>query len=81
MEFVEGFDESFLETAQEDAYYCMVPVSLMKEKGIALGDTIRIATDREVYSEEYDARIFYEVDLKVIGCFENKVPRTLYTSR
>ncbi|NLX78061.1 MAG: ABC transporter permease [Clostridiaceae bacterium] len=72
MEFVEGFDESFLETAQEDAYYCMVPVSLMKEKGIALGDTIRIATDREVYSEEYDARIFYEVDLKVIGCFEKQ---------
>lgn len=72
MEFDNGFDESFLAKSGEDAFYCMVPTSLLEEKGITIGDTIRIAIDWVVYSEEYGANIFKQVDLKVVGCFEKQ---------
>ncbi|ANW99899.1 ABC transporter permease [Thermoclostridium stercorarium subsp. thermolacticum DSM 2910] len=76
MEFIDGFDESFLAKPTGDMpdneVCCMIPTSLMKEKGINLGDTIRVATDETVYSEKYGAEIFYEIDLKVVGCFEKQ---------
>lgn len=75
MEFIDGYDESFLAmpwNEEQDFYYCMVPVSFMKENGINLGDTIRVAIDRVVYSEEYDASVFLDLDYIVIGCFEKQ---------
>lgn len=72
MKFIDGYDESFFAKTGEDIFYCMVPTSLMEEKGINLGDTIRIAVDMTVYSEEYGAEIYKQIDLKVIGCFEKQ---------
>lgn len=75
MKFIDGFDESFLarkSNGEQDALYCMVPTSLMKAKGINLGDTIRVAIDQVVYSKEYGADVFTEIDLKVVGCFEKQ---------
>lgn len=72
MEFIDGFDESFFALPSGNIYFCMIPSSFMKEKGISLGDTIRIAIDNILYSPDYNAEIFDWFDLKVVGCFEKQ---------
>lgn len=73
MQFIDGFDESFLAAVGfNNSYYCMVPSSLMEEKGISLGDTIRIALDRTGFNPDYNAEIYHHVDLKVVGSFEKQ---------
>lgn len=72
MDFIDGFDESFLAIPWEYTYCCMIPTSLMEEKGIKLGDTIRVAIDNTVFSPEYNSVIFEQHDLKVVGCFEKQ---------
>ncbi|HOW91787.1 MAG TPA: ABC transporter permease [Anaerolineaceae bacterium] len=71
MAFLDGFDESFLGQPyiEGEPYNCMVSTALMKEKGIALGDTVRVAVDAIRFSEEFNARIFFHIDMRVVGSY------------
>jgi ABC-type lipoprotein release transport system permease subunit len=82
MNFLEGYDETFLTTPSgtTDVFSCLLPSSLMNEKGIVLGDTIRLATDRAIKIADYDERIYLHYDLKVVGSFEKQgTEDTIYT--
>lgn len=74
MSFLEGYDESILRMPSGDnrVNSCILPTSLMAEKGIALGDTIRVAIDNPYTSPEYGAKIFFHYDLLVIGSYEKQ---------
>ncbi len=74
MSFLEGYDESILRVPLGDnrVNSCILPTSLMEEKGIALGDTIRVAIDSFYISPEYNAKIFYHFDLLVVGNYEKQ---------
>lgn len=74
MNFLDGYDESFLSVAfgDERAFSCLVPTSLMEEQGIALGDTIRVAINDVYFSPEYKAEIFRDYDLLVVGSYEKQ---------
>jgi len=71
MSFLEGYDESVLRvpSGDERASTCILPTSLMAEKGIALGDTLRVAINHVYTSSEYQARIFLHFDLRVVGSY------------
>jgi len=76
MDFLEGYDESFLAIPSSNNYddinTCIVPTSLMAEKGIELGDTIRVALDYLVRDTETDKMIFFQLSLRVVGCYEKQ---------
>ncbi|MEJ2487581.1 MAG: hypothetical protein P8Y68_17805, partial [Anaerolineales bacterium] len=74
MEFLEGYDESFLAIPSGDdrVFTCLVPSSLIEEQDVALGDTIRTAINASYFDEEYGARIFQHYDLRVIGSYEKQ---------
>ena len=48
MSFLDGYDESFLAVpfGDPDVFNCMIPTSLMQDKGITFGDTIRVAINQ-----------------------------------
>lgn len=74
MEFLDGYDESILRVPFDDerALSCILPTSLMAEKGIALGDTLRIAINSPHRSKEYNASIYRHADLLVVGSYEKQ---------
>ena len=74
MNFLDGYDESFLTTPYDEnnSYKCMVSSSLLKENGLSLGDTVRVAVDWTYTNLEYNRRVFYEYDLQVIGSYEKQ---------
>lgn len=76
LKFLDGFDESFLGHPYEEGMpnYCIVSTALMQEKGIALGDTVRVAVDHIRTVPEYDKPIFFHLDLMVVGSFERQGP-------
>ncbi len=82
MNFMVGFDESFLMVPSTDSGVssCLVPSSLMEEMDIRFGDTIRVAVNKRIVSQEYDkARIFQHYDLFVVGSYEKQGPEdTIY---
>lgn len=59
-EYLEGYNASYLGREMDGSPYCMVSTSFMKENGIKLGDTIRLALVDENMGE---------LDLLVIGSF------------
>ncbi|NMB67595.1 MAG: ABC transporter permease [Chloroflexi bacterium] len=71
MAFLEGYDESVLRvpSGDERVSTCILPTSLMAEKGIALGDTIRVAINAIYLSPEYAAWVFRHYDLRVVGSY------------
>lgn len=73
-QFLAGFDESFLGQPFVEGmpYYCMISTALMQEKGIALGDTVRVAVDRVHTVPEYDKPIFFHMDLQVVGSYDKQ---------
>jgi len=82
MTFLDGFDESFLGQpyVEGEPYNCVVSTALMQEKGINLGDTVRVAVDHIRFSEEYNARIFFHLDLRVVGSYVKQgTEDTIYT--
>lgn len=74
MNFMDGYDESILAApaGDEKAFSCIIPSSLMAEKGIAFGDTIRVAINRVTTDTEDNARIFHHFDLRVVGSYEKQ---------
>jgi ABC-type antimicrobial peptide transport system permease subunit len=74
MSFLDGYDESILTlpTDDERLFSCIIPTSLMQMYSIALGDTIRVAQDKIVNNPEDNRRIFYHVDLRVVGSYEKQ---------
>jgi ABC-type lipoprotein release transport system permease subunit len=82
LNFLEGYDESILTvpTGDPDTSTCIIPSSLMKEKKIELGDTIRVATDKAIKVADYDQRIYLHHDLLVVGSFEKQgTENTIYS--
>lgn len=71
MSFLEGYDESVLRvpSGDERVSTCILPTSLMAEKGIALGDTLRVAINAIYNSPDYESRIFRHFDLRVVGSY------------
>ena len=81
MNFMDGYDESILTAPLDDPRVgsCIVPTSFLAEKGIALGDTIRVAINYTYKSPEYNERIFLHFDLLVVGEYEKQgVEDTIY---
>jgi ABC-type lipoprotein release transport system permease subunit len=81
MDFLDGYDQTIFTVPSGDpnVFSCLLPSSLMKEKGIKLGDTIRVANDKAVRIPEYEERIYIHYDLKVIGSFEKQgTENTIY---
>jgi len=79
--FINGYDETFLTapSGETGALVCLVPTSFMEDKGIQIGDTIRLAIDDVYYSSEYHASIFRHYDLLVVGSYEKQgVEDTIY---
>ncbi|MBN2045836.1 MAG: ABC transporter permease [Anaerolineales bacterium] len=74
MDFMEGYDESFLTVPSGDprVFSCLVPSSLMEEQNIHFGDTIRAAINDPYKSQEYVDKIHRHYDLKVIGSYEKQ---------
>lgn len=74
MSFLEGYDESILAVAGDDerVFSCIIPSSLMADKGIALGDTIRVALNQVRRNAEDQRRIFLHLDLLVAGSYEKQ---------
>lgn len=74
MSFLEGYDESILAVAGDDerVFSCIIPSSLMADKGIALGDTIRVALNQVRRNAEGQRRIFLHLDLLVAGSYEKQ---------
>ncbi len=74
MAFLDGYDESILRLPSGDdrVNSCILPTSLMAEKGIALGDTLRLAINDTFRSPEYEAEIFRHFDLLVVGSYEKQ---------
>jgi ABC-type antimicrobial peptide transport system permease subunit len=74
MNFLDGYDESFLAVPSGDkrVFSCLVPTSLMEEQSITLGDTIRAAINDVYISSEYNTRIFRHYDMKVVGSYEKQ---------
>ncbi len=81
MTFMDGYDESILAVPYDDdrVYTCILPSSFMADKGIALGDTVRVAFNQVHTNPEDHARIFRHVDLRVVGSYEKQgVEDTIY---
>lgn len=74
MSFLEGYDESILAVARDDerALSCILPSSLMADRGIALGDTVRVALNYVLTNPEDKRRIFLHLDLLVAGSYEKQ---------
>jgi hypothetical protein len=74
MNFLDGYDESFLTVPSGDkrVFSCLVPTSLMEEQSITLGDTIRAAINDVYTSPEYNDEIFRHYDLLVVGSYEKQ---------
>lgn len=82
MDFMDGFNESFLSlpTGDSRVYSALIPSAMLEEEGLSYGDTIRVAVNERIRSEEYNARIYRHYDLKVIGSYEKQgATNTIYT--
>ena len=81
MTFMEGYDESILAVPADDErlYSAILPSSLMAEKGIALGDTVRVAFNHTTLNPGDQAQVFQHLDLRVVGSYEKQgVGDTIY---
>ena len=74
MDFVDGFDETFLSlpAGDERVYSCLVPSSLMQEENIEYGDVIRVAINDPYMDRELRQRIYRHYDVEVIGSYEKQ---------
>jgi ABC-type lipoprotein release transport system permease subunit len=74
LNFLEGYDESILAVPSTDpkAYSCIVPSSLLIEKGIELSDTIRVAFGKVSFDRKNNVTTFLHMDLKVIGSYKKQ---------
>jgi len=74
LEFLDGYDESILAVAPDDPklFSCILPTSLMIERGISLGDTVRLTINDSYSDNDSGLRIFRYYDLKVVGSYEKQ---------
>ena len=83
MAFMDGYDETVLTTPSANNILspCLLPSSFMIQEGIAIGDTIRVVTDKEIRNpDNFQERIFLEYNLFVIGSYEKQgTEDTIYT--
>ena len=83
MEYLDGYDETILTIPYANSVLspCLLPSSFMVQKGISIGDTIRVVTDEELRNpDNIDERIFREYNLLVIGSYEKQgAEDTIYT--
>jgi ABC-type lipoprotein release transport system permease subunit len=72
--FLDGYNESILTVPSdhEDVNSCIIPTSLMAEKGIGLGDTIRVAIDLLERDPETNDLIFFQFEMRVVGSYEKQ---------
>lgn len=64
VEYLDGYDESFLTEKQGDEILCLLPERYLKEKHISLGDVFKVVIDKETTHGW-----FYELELKVVGTY------------
>ena len=80
--FLEGFDPSILAApiVEGSESYAIVPVTLMEARGIALGDTIRVAVNWPFRDPATNRYIYYQFSLRVVGSYHRQgASDTIYT--
>ncbi|MFA5342206.1 MAG: FtsX-like permease family protein, partial [Clostridia bacterium] len=79
--YMSGYDETLFSLSEnDDVSVCIVTEAYMQEHNLAYGDVIRVAVDKIISSNEYNARIFTHYDLKIVGSYIKHGDKdTIYT--